>query len=125
MPLIHTACRNGEMDTLSELVEVKGIDPCMVDKVSEDNIKCGVPVKCMYDTQSNGRHPIHIAASMGRKLMVKMLVEKYNAKSDCSDFVSASAINLGCIIHDNRIMLIDFPSGWVSAPTSGCYQQPY
>ena len=24
------------MDTLSELVEVKGVDPCMVDKVSED-----------------------------------------------------------------------------------------
>lgn len=38
MPLIHTACRNGEMDTLSELIEVKGVDPCMVDKVSEDKL---------------------------------------------------------------------------------------
>ena len=61
---------------------------------------------------------------MGRKLVVEMLVEKYNAMSDCSDFVSAST-NLGYVYYDNCIMLIDFPLGWVSAPASGCYQQPY
>lgn len=38
MPLIHTACRNGEMDTLSELIEVKRVNPCMVDKVGEDTL---------------------------------------------------------------------------------------
>lgn len=38
MPLIHTACRNGEMDTLSDLIEVKGVDSCLVDEVSADKL---------------------------------------------------------------------------------------
>lgn len=38
--------------------------------------------------QSNGHQPIHVAALMGQKVMVKTLVEKYKAKFDCCDFVS-------------------------------------
>lgn len=32
-PLIHRACAYGELDTLTDLIEVKGTDPCMVDEV--------------------------------------------------------------------------------------------
>ena len=33
-PLIHKACLYGEMDTMIDLIEVKGIDPCLVNEVS-------------------------------------------------------------------------------------------
>ena len=32
-PLIHKACLYGELDTLTDLVEVKGIDVCTVNEV--------------------------------------------------------------------------------------------
>ena len=30
MPLIHRACAYGELDTLTDLIELKGVDPCSV-----------------------------------------------------------------------------------------------
>jgi len=33
LPLIHRACIYGELDTLTDLIEFKDIDPCMVDEV--------------------------------------------------------------------------------------------
>lgn len=36
IPLIHRACYHGEMDTMSDLIEVKGVDPCLVDEVSSE-----------------------------------------------------------------------------------------
>ena len=48
MPLIHTACRNGEMDTLSELIEMKGVDPCLVDEVSTDIQMIYCRLKCLH-----------------------------------------------------------------------------
>lgn len=35
-PLIHKACLYGEMDTMSDLIEVKGVDPCLVNQVGSD-----------------------------------------------------------------------------------------
>lgn len=35
-PLIHRACTYGELDTLTDLIEVKGVDPNMVDEVGSD-----------------------------------------------------------------------------------------
>ena len=34
MSLIHRACTYGELDTLTDLIEVKGIDPCKMEEVS-------------------------------------------------------------------------------------------
>ena len=30
MPIIHRACAYGELDTLTDLIELKGVDPCSV-----------------------------------------------------------------------------------------------
>ena len=32
-PLIHRAAAYGELDTLTDLIEEKGVDPCTLDKV--------------------------------------------------------------------------------------------
>ena len=34
LPLIHRACAYGELDTLADLVELKGVDPCLCNEVS-------------------------------------------------------------------------------------------
>lgn len=36
MPLIHRACMYGELDTLIDLLEDKGIDPCTIHEVIND-----------------------------------------------------------------------------------------
>ena len=33
LPLIHRACMYGELDTLTDLIEIKGIQPCVKDEV--------------------------------------------------------------------------------------------
>ena len=37
-PLILTAARFGELDTLTDLINEKGTDPCLTDDVSQLNV---------------------------------------------------------------------------------------
>lgn len=72
-----------------DVIEEKGVDPCLMDQVMHDTqlhvLVCFKMVLCILQ---NGFQSIHLAAAAGMLNIVKVLVEKYKVSADSTTLVS-------------------------------------
>ena len=96
MPLILKAAYLGELDTITDLIQGKGLDPCLTNSVSHLSSKVSV---CAYILHlQEGTQAIHFAAEAGHLHIVKALVEHHGVPPDACNNVRSGYCEYKCFV---------------------------